>query len=94
MLKLFLFNLKQKGIIAKAETLSPEEKQVYIKEQVQKLQAQFSLGQARPSNASSGHECRDCCPQVPAPKAMPSMGSVMSPDEQLQFFKSLNSGRG
>lgn len=79
--------MQQKEILATAESLSPEEQQKYISEQIKKLQDQFQL---KPQSCEDSHS-QGCsgCPSGPNMQGPPSMGSVMSSDEQLQFFKSL-----
>lgn len=82
---------EQKEIIAKAETLGPEEQRKYISEQVKKLQDRFKLEHSE--YAGNGSGCNSCSDGV-CSNMRPSMAPVMSQDEQLQFFKSLKNSRG
>lgn len=79
--------MQKKEILAKAETLSPEEQKKYISDQIKKLQDQFEL---KPKSSGGCQECSSC-PSGSNLEGPPSMGSVMTSDEQLRFFKSLQS---
>lgn len=69
--------------------MTPEEKQKFIEEQVRNLQERFKIN---PSSHQHSHDCQDCDHVLPsiAPSG-PGMGSVMTPEEQASFFKSLYS---
>ncbi|GMH36777.1 hypothetical protein BSKO_04650 [Bryopsis sp. KO-2023] len=81
---------EQKDIMSKAQNMGPEEQRKFIADHVKKLQERFSMNAtAKPGCKESGCGCGPPGASQPTP---PTMGNVMSPEEQMQFFKSINKG--
>ena len=82
-------------MIAKnAEGMSADEKKKYIDEQVKSLQDRFQIIPSRGggSGGAPSSQCEHCDhghATMPAALHGPSLGSVMTQEEQSNFFKAL-----
>ncbi|CAD7702811.1 unnamed protein product [Ostreobium quekettii] len=81
-------NVQHKEMFEKAEAMSPEERKKFIEEQmavVKKRFGEFKAGASIPPSCSGhGH---------PSARVEPSMGSAMSTEEQMNFFRSLSKAK-